>query len=293
MNNLSMIKLTCFLFLFSFFSNLAWAQAPKDNFVHFTEKDGLPSNTILTICQDRYGYLWVGTLNGLVRYDGYNFKNYFQDIQDPNSLQIDVVYSIYEDSEGTLWIGGISRFAKYNRNTDNFTNYNLMEYQNDSTGTVLTVHSFCEDDESNLLLGIGPFDWGNARESIFTFNKKTETIKKYNFKKPVITNNIFSCLKTKTGQIWFAGLSGLIRLNQKQLISINPEIQRQRTISQSTPLLKIQQEQSGLVQHKMDCIRLILPIVHLKKFWMRQIQVKSNISYLIITKNYGWLLRMD
>ncbi|MCB0284765.1 MAG: histidine kinase, partial [Calditrichaeota bacterium] len=118
-----MAKRLFFLFLFSLFLKGSYAQAPKDNFTHYTELDGLPSNQVFEIYQDRFGFIWAGTLNGLTRYDGYEFHNYFQDIQDPNSLLIDVVTSIFEDSDNELWVGGIGMISKYNRDEDNFTNY--------------------------------------------------------------------------------------------------------------------------------------------------------------------------
>ncbi len=45
-------------------------------FESLTTDDGLPTNQILALCKDNKGFLWIGTSNGLIRYDGYNFKEY-------------------------------------------------------------------------------------------------------------------------------------------------------------------------------------------------------------------------
>ena len=52
------------------------AQTYWDNIDFYTTKDGLPNNSILSLHQDRKGFLWIGTFNGLCRYDGREFKTY-------------------------------------------------------------------------------------------------------------------------------------------------------------------------------------------------------------------------
>jgi len=60
---------------------------------------------VLAILQDRTGYLWFGTSQGLYRFDGIDFKGYTNSYGEPGSLVDDVVYSLAEDSEGNIWIG--------------------------------------------------------------------------------------------------------------------------------------------------------------------------------------------
>src|SRR5439155_4002139 len=64
-------------------------------------EDGLPSNTISVILQTRDGYLWLGTFNGLVRFDGVRFVVFGEAEGLPNSR----ITCLYEDAKGTLWIG--------------------------------------------------------------------------------------------------------------------------------------------------------------------------------------------
>jgi PAS domain S-box-containing protein len=83
-------------------------------FEHITIEDGLSQNAGLIIFQDSKGYLWIGTQDGLNRYDGYNFKIYKHDPDNPNSISHNSILAIAEDQDGYLWIGtwggGLNRF---------------------------------------------------------------------------------------------------------------------------------------------------------------------------------------
>ena len=74
-------------------------------FEHLTIEDGLSQNAGLAIFQDSRGYLWIGTQDGLNRYDGYGFKIYKHDPDDLNSLSHNSILSMGEDKNGSLWIG--------------------------------------------------------------------------------------------------------------------------------------------------------------------------------------------
>src|SRR5574339_416633 len=83
-------------------------------FEHLSIEDGLSQNAGLTIFQDSRGYLWIGTQDGLNRYDGYGFKIFKHDPDDPTSLSHNSILAVAEDTNGYLWIGtwggGLNRF---------------------------------------------------------------------------------------------------------------------------------------------------------------------------------------
>ncbi|RPJ25395.1 MAG: PAS domain S-box protein [Chloroflexi bacterium] len=83
-------------------------------FEHLSIEDGLSQNAGLAIFQDSKGYLWIGTQDGLNRYDGYSFKIYKHDPDDPNSISHNSILALEEDTDGYLWIGtwggGLNRF---------------------------------------------------------------------------------------------------------------------------------------------------------------------------------------
>ena len=77
-------------------------------------EDGLPQQSVLSVLQDRHGFLWLATQGGVVRYDGYRMSVFSHDHSDPGSISANRVWKIYEDREGTLWLGtsegGLNRF---------------------------------------------------------------------------------------------------------------------------------------------------------------------------------------
>lgn len=92
-------------------------------FRHFTEEQGLPSSLISCMLQDREGFLWIGTANGLCRYDGYTFKMYRYDPGDPHSIASNTVEAIYEDRAGTLWFGHSAGVSRFDKRTEQFKTY--------------------------------------------------------------------------------------------------------------------------------------------------------------------------
>src|SRR5678816_3953460 len=74
-------------------------------FEHLTIENGLSQNAGLAIFQDSKGYLWIGTQDGLNRYDGYTFKIYKHDPEDPGSISHNSILAITEDRDGYLWVG--------------------------------------------------------------------------------------------------------------------------------------------------------------------------------------------
>jgi diguanylate cyclase (GGDEF)-like protein len=101
-----------------------WDHLADPVFQHPISTTPAPGAPVVAITQDHEGFLWIGTENGVSRWDGYSFRQYRSDPADPNSLPDNYIQSLYVDLEGTLWIatqsGGLSR---YDRGQDRFINY--------------------------------------------------------------------------------------------------------------------------------------------------------------------------
>ena len=112
---------------FSFWLSAANICHSQDNlrFEHFTSENGLSENFVYTIYQDKKGFLWIGTHDGLNRYDGYGFKKFRHDPADSNSLPDNTIYSICEDRLGNIWMGTNAGLCKYDPSTGRFNTITL------------------------------------------------------------------------------------------------------------------------------------------------------------------------
>lgn len=112
--------------VFIFFTGISVCFGQKEvRFERITVDQGLSQSSISAITQDKYGYLWVATLDGLNRYDGLDFKIYRHANDDPKSLYKDHVSNLFLDSRQTLWVVHQGVIARYNPRQDNFDNFPL------------------------------------------------------------------------------------------------------------------------------------------------------------------------
>ncbi|MGB8635338.1 MAG: two-component regulator propeller domain-containing protein [Rhodanobacteraceae bacterium] len=79
---------------------------PTPRFRHYGVSDGLPSSRVYTTAQDHKGYIWVGTGDGLARFDGQQFRLYRHDPEDARSLPGNDVSVLQVDEDGRIWVGG-------------------------------------------------------------------------------------------------------------------------------------------------------------------------------------------
>ena len=84
-------------------------------FKHITVEDGLSVSWVHTIVQDSCGFIWVGTHNGLNRYDGYTFVTYKNNINDKNCISNNSIKCLLEDSKGNFWIGTNKNLNRYQK----------------------------------------------------------------------------------------------------------------------------------------------------------------------------------
>ena len=136
------------LFLITCLAGFAGSgQTARYNFYNFSTDNGLPSNQVQHVFQDSYGFLWMATNSGLVRWDGYVLKVYTHEEGDAGSINDNIVYTIYEDSRKMLWIGTIDGLNLYDRQTDKFIKCRLR-----SGNDRVPVNGIIEDKKSKLWL---------------------------------------------------------------------------------------------------------------------------------------------
>jgi ligand-binding sensor domain-containing protein/signal transduction histidine kinase/DNA-binding response OmpR family regulator len=124
MDLLKRIRLYSFLFLA--FAPLHAQGEPTYYFRHFSVEDGLPQNTVSCIFQDKQGFMWFGTKDGLSRYDGYTFRNFRHDEEDKNSIGNNFIRSIFEGEDGVFWVGTDAGVYIYHPATECFSRFDLQ-----------------------------------------------------------------------------------------------------------------------------------------------------------------------
>jgi len=105
--------------------HLANAQSGGKQFRNISVDKGLSQSTVFAIQQDTLGFIWMGTQDGLNRYDSKGFRTYRPAKGNENSLQSYYISSLFIDGKGRQWIGGNQGVSRYNYKTDSFINYKL------------------------------------------------------------------------------------------------------------------------------------------------------------------------
>lgn len=114
------MKILSTLAILIFITTYSSIAAKNYYFRQYQVEDGLSNNNITACIQDKHGFIWIGTRDGLNRFDGYTFRN-FQDTDDvPNSLGNDWINSLALDNSGQLWIGTFMGLYRYNYNDESF-----------------------------------------------------------------------------------------------------------------------------------------------------------------------------
>ncbi len=102
-----------------------WLAAGALRFGHLTVDDGLSQSWVRTIVKDGRGFVWIGTQNGLSRYDGTGFTTYRNDPEDPRSLSSSTVRGLLEDSKGRVWVATGAGLCRYARRREDFERLTL------------------------------------------------------------------------------------------------------------------------------------------------------------------------
>ncbi len=173
-------------------------------FDYITPDNGLSQSSVTCILQDKYGYMWFGTMNGLNKYNGYTFEKYYTNLNDTNSLAGNLISAIYEDKKGNLWIGTDNGLSLYNRDRDSFKNFRQNKNDPNSLwGKIISC--LVEDNKSQLW--VGSIDGGLNlldRES----RKCKHFIHDEHDPYSISTNAVYSLIVDKYGTLWIATEGG-------------------------------------------------------------------------------------
>ncbi|AII58773.1 hypothetical protein X792_07155 [Dehalococcoides mccartyi CG1] len=145
--------------------------APNAYFERISTVNGLSQNTVSCLLEDKYHFIWVGTKDGLNRYDGHGFEIFRHNPDDPNSISDNYINALYEDENGCIWVGTTSGgLNKYSYATGKFTCY-----KNSSGGEYSlsdnSVTAICGDGKGGL--------WVGTKNGLNYFNIQTSQFTRY------------------------------------------------------------------------------------------------------------------
>lgn len=189
-------------------------------FQQISLRDGLSQSTVYDIKQDKLGYLWVATADGLNRYDSYKFTVYRNNQDDSLSLPSNFITSLFIDNSNNLWIGTSLGLSRYNYKTNTFINFLF-----DENGHRMRVLRFVEWRKGDFIVA--------SDIGLFRFSEK-KGFQKLNFPKMSFVNSsmleIDNCLLVGAdkGLFFYFPQSDTYRLanssfSEKSVLTILPE----------------------------------------------------------------------
>ncbi|NOZ46520.1 MAG: response regulator [Chlorobi bacterium] len=205
------------IFLNSIFGiPVLFAQINRINFQKISLEQGLSQSSVNCIIQDKTGFIWFGTQEGLNKYDGYQFKVYKHIYNDSTSLNHNKIYSLLLGKQGYIWIGTRAGLSKYDPITNKFRNY----FPSKNTPLKNEILSLYQDEKFNI--------WIGTKDGVFSFNhvnnEFTEYIDNDNKEENYRVRLIYQDSK---GTIWLGTDNGLVKVNREvkslEKIKIFPE----------------------------------------------------------------------
>lgn len=173
----------------------SWRGLADILFQHWGTEQGLSHGIVTALAQDGDGFIWVGTQGGLSRWDGYRFKNYQQDSNNPRSLPDSFVAVLHTDRRGRLWVGTSSAgLAMYDKATDQF-----VRYKAGPKGlSHVAVHAISDDGSDGL--------WIGTEAGLDHLQFASNTIETTRFK-----SGVTALLTARDGQFWIGTRQSLMR----------------------------------------------------------------------------------
>ncbi len=193
--------------VFLFASHLSHAQYSNLKFENFDTTKGLSSSTSVEIFQDSEGFLWFGTIDGLDKYNGYEFEIYRPIINDVYSISNNRINAITEDSKGYLWVGTSNGLNVFDKKSQKFYKVSLYKKKLEGLGLKEEVNRLLFDRKNNLLWvgtknGLLKIDLDSANVPFFSNLKFTRYTNNPKNRNSIDNNIVTNVIQDKKGDIW-------------------------------------------------------------------------------------------
>ncbi|MEW7278308.1 two-component regulator propeller domain-containing protein [Aquimarina sp. 2201CG1-2-11] len=191
------------IILFVFFIHLfAFSQESNfNNFIHFSVSEGLSQSTVIAIKQDQFGQMWIGTRDGLNKYDGEKITVYRNISSDSTSLSNNDVLSIQEDNKGFIWIGTHNGLNRFDPRTETFTRFLYSSEKNTVSHSSIRAIKQMNDQTLWIASSNGLYIYDQKKEKLIDYRKDNSS--------GLIDSFIIEIFQDKNDIVWIGTSSGI------------------------------------------------------------------------------------
>lgn len=183
----------------------ARAQKPSLSFQHLKLTTGYSEATTRFIGEDAWGYLWIGTDDGLNKYDGYTFTPYRNDFNNKYSISNNDNKEFYLDSKGNSWIATRNGLNLYDPVLDRFYNFHSQKYKC-FTNLDSDVEGITEDEYNNIWITAGG-------EGLYKLSSLDKIPEKFEFNSNTDAKKLYGLASDGQGHLWVGTRDGLLKFN--------------------------------------------------------------------------------
>lgn len=186
------------------------AQLDDMRFDHISVEQGLSNFSVTAIVQDQQGFLWIGTEDGLNKYDGYTFTVYKTDPTDTLALRNSFIRCLYVDREGNLWVGSTGLY-RYNPTTDKFDRFENV-VRNSPSLIGKNVNAMIEDAQGEF--------WIGTDAGLYRYHPQQHVFTQYRHDPhdptSISSDAIISIFADQVGRLWIGTNAGLNRYDPQK-----------------------------------------------------------------------------
>jgi signal transduction histidine kinase/ligand-binding sensor domain-containing protein/DNA-binding response OmpR family regulator len=195
-----------------------YGQKPQYRFTRFNSAQGLSNNQVTSVLKDQRGFVWIGTMSGLNRFDGYSCKVFYNDVSDSTSLNDNYIIGLFEDQNGFIWVNTRNGYNIYNPHKECFIR-NVISYFKTFGINETSANAQLVDHDNNLWVS-------GSLEGIYKYNSQTKTTLIANHVNndttSIFSNNIVSFAEDSKGFIWTINSYGVLeKINPENLHVVN------------------------------------------------------------------------
>ena len=179
--------------------------------------EGLSQSYVYDITQDKNGFIWIATQDGLNRYDGKNFVYYRHNSADKNSIADNFIRKLFIDKDNILWVGTNEGLSRYNESLDNFDNFLHQDNDNNSLKDN-EIWNIYQDQQNNI--------WVSSKEGLHKFDSENNNFTQIRIRgfdnKYKDLKEVKTIYQDKKGNYWFGTYNDGIYLANDKLSFVVP-----------------------------------------------------------------------